>query len=386
MTEEYILKHKNIDVAILEYDKKNNLFIKINKLFQPERMPFIYTDRMETNILLMNRWLEHRGIPDSREGHDELLKELKANYLKELSLLSMGLNLTDHYWICPANNYQNWHDVNFFENGYSEYIGKLIFNYEKSGEIDIYSPDLSSGGHLKKRWVNMNNKNVLLKDGSSDIRQEPYNEVIASFIMQQLGIEHVDYYLVKDDKNNCHYSACECMIDPDTEFVTGFLVYLYNNDRFSGKYNDYIKVCMQKGIKHAKVEIDKMICVDYLIGNIDRHPGNFGIIRNANTLEWVKTAPIFDNGNSLWYNVQNTDNISAFKDTGSRSFSGSNTENLALIDFPDWYTRSALNDIQDFAYSILSKNKNMEEKRINTIAESLKTRCNLFEQKLAVIG
>jgi hypothetical protein len=382
MLKEYILKHKNIDVASLNYDKQSKLFVKINKLFCPEHLPFIYSDLQEKNLLLINRWFEYRGIPGSREGYNELLSELKTDYSKELSLMSMGLNLTDHYWVCPANDIKDWHEVNFFENKYSEYIGKLIFNYEKSGEVNLLSPDLSSGGHLKKRWVNIDNKNILLKDGSGDARQEPYNEVIASYIMQKLNIDHVDYYLVKDDKNGCHYSACECMIDTDTEFVTGFLVYLYNNDKFNGKYNDYIKVCVQNGIANARTEIDKMICIDYLIGNIDRHPGNFGIIRNANTLEWIKTASIFDNGNSLWYDVQNTGSISAVKNTISRSFSRSNTDNLALIDFPEWYVKNTLNNTGEFADSVLSKNKDMEEKRISVIAACLQERCNLFEEKL----
>jgi hypothetical protein len=384
MSEEYILKQKDFDVAILEYDKKNKLFIKINKIFCPERLPFIYTDAPEKNLLLMNRWLEHRGIPESRDGYNELLNELKADYSKELTLSSMGLNLTDHYWICHGNDIKNWRDINFFENKYSEYIGRLIFNYEKTGEINLRSPDLSSGGHLKKRWVRVNNKNILLKDGSGDIRQEPYNEVIASFIMQKLCIDHVDYYLVKDDNDNCHYCACECMIDTDTEFVTGFLVYLYNNDIFSGKYNDYIKVCGEKGLENAKIEIDKMICVDYLIGNVDRHPGNYGIIRDVNTLKWLKIAPLFDNGNSLWYNVQNIENISAEKDTVSRSFSGSNTANLQFIDYPEWYKKCTPEEINEFAYSLLSKNKNMEEKRINRIAESLKKRFELFEKSFGI--
>jgi hypothetical protein len=384
MSETYILKHKDIDVASLEYDKTGKIFIKINKIFYPEHLPFLYTDIPEKNLVFMNKWLEHRGIPESRQGYDELLNEFKKSYGKELSLLSMGLNLTDHYWICPEKNTKSWHDVNFFENSYSEYIGKLIFDYERSGNVDMQSPDLSSGGHLKKRWININNKNILIKDGSGDVRQEPYNEVIASFIMEKLGINHVDYYLLKDNKNNSHYSACECMVDTDTEFINGFMVFLHNKDNFSGKYNDYLKVCREKGIKNTKIEVDKMICVDYLIGNIDRHPGNFGIIRNANTLEWLQTAPIFDNGNSLWYNIQNIDNISAGSDTISRSFSDHNIRNLGFIDYPEWYQKDILKEIREFTYSILEKNEKMEEKRRIKVADGLKNRCDLFAQKFQI--
>jgi hypothetical protein len=34
----------------------------------------------------------------------------------------------------------------------------------------------------------------------------------------------------------------------------------------------------------------------------DRHYTNFGFVRNAETLEWIGTAPLFDCGASMWYN------------------------------------------------------------------------------------
>ena len=42
---------------------------------------------------------------------------------------------------------------------------------------------------------------------------------------------------------------------------------------------------------------------DVIIGNIDRHFGNFGMIINNDTNKIVKTAPIFDNGHSFLNNI-----------------------------------------------------------------------------------
>jgi hypothetical protein len=42
-----------------------------------------------------------------------------------------------------------------------------------------------------------------------------------------------------------------------------------------------------------------------------------------------------------------------------------------------------INNTGGFADTILSKNKNREEKRICALAASLKKRCNLFEKKTA---
>ena len=44
-----------------------------------------------------------------------------------------------------------------------------------------------------------------------------------------------------------------------------------------------------------------MIVLDYVIANEDRHFNNFGVLRNAETLEWLGFAPIYDSGSSLGY-------------------------------------------------------------------------------------
>lgn len=55
------------------------------------------------------------------------------------------------------------------------------------------------------------------------------------------------------------------------------------------------------GIPVTKKEIDTMLQFDYLINNRDRHFGNFGFVRNVDTLEFKGLAPLFDNGSSLWF-------------------------------------------------------------------------------------
>ena len=47
-------------------------------------------------------------------------------------------------------------------------------------------------------------------------------------------------------------------------------------------------------------KISNMLLIDYVLGNEDRHWGNFGILRNIKTLDFVDVAPIFDYGNALW--------------------------------------------------------------------------------------
>ena len=64
-------------------------------------------------------------------------------------------------------------------------------------------------------------------------------------------------------------------------------------------YEDYINLLQDNGIKNARIEMENMYILDFLIMNEDRHLNNFGIIRNVDTLKWISCAPIYDNGQSL---------------------------------------------------------------------------------------
>lgn len=57
----------------------------------------------------------------------------------------------------------------------------------------------------------------------------------------------------------------------------------------------------KNGLKNMETFLSKMLVCDYIPGNQDRHYQNFGVIRNVETLEYTRIAPIFDSGNSLWY-------------------------------------------------------------------------------------
>ena len=82
------------------------------------------------------------------------------------------------------------------------------------------SPDNTSDGWLRKKWVILDGKRCLVKGGSGANRQEPYNEVIASRIMERLGIPHVEYTLHMMDGQP--YSVCEDFVTPETEYISAW--------------------------------------------------------------------------------------------------------------------------------------------------------------------
>jgi hypothetical protein len=366
----YILKHKNISVADIIIEDGD--ITDVIKIYEPEHLPYKYVDEKSRNIKLLNSWIEHRGIPFKREDYDVIMKEYNVNTSKELTVLSYGLNLTDHYWLCEKNNEKKWEDVNFLDNKFSERIGIILPELTEKYQ-DFINPDFSSNGRLIKSWIINNEKRELCKAGSGDLKQEPFNEVIASHIADRLNIDHVNYELVQ--YNNEIYSKCGCMIDKNVEFVDSFKVFLEGNNT-GNRYNDYINVCSKMGINNAREETDKMIVIDYLIRNTDRNSGNYGILRNSETLKWEKIAPVFDNGNSLWYNAQGIQFINGNSKSDCKSFAGENEKNILLVGDINWYDKNKLNNIDTVISGVFKNNKYIEKERVEKIINEFHVRVN----------
>ena len=151
---------------------------------------------------------------------------------------------------------------------------------------------------LKKAWVIENKTRYLLKGGYKNEILQPFNEVLASMICERLGFDHVTYTL--DTYKDTVVSKCPCFINKNTELITCYQI-RNNMKRHDSEedYEDYIKKLEENNIKDARIKIENMYILDFLIMNEDRHLNNFGIIRDVNTLKWIDVAPIFDNGQSL---------------------------------------------------------------------------------------
>jgi len=372
----HILKHKNINAAYLWISEGQ--ILDVIEIKEPEHLPYKYISEKVKNVKLLNNWLDKRGIPFSREDYELIMDKYNVKTSKELALLGNGLNLTDHFWLCDAKNEKTWEEVNFLDNKFSTRIGEILPEIAEKYEA-FANPDFSSNGSLKKFWLIDGERRILIKDGSGDIKQEPFNECLASEIAKRLGVDHVKYSLLEYNKDA--YSSCECMIDKQVEFVNAFNVFLDIKNSGS-KYNDYIQACENRSIKNAKEEIDKMIVIDYLIRNTDRHIGNYGILRNSETLKWEKIAPLFDNGSSLWHDAQDIKYINADTKSNSRSFTGENEKNISLVGNIGWYDKSKLNGTDEVMQKVLKCNRNMDEERVNRIAGEFRKRVNNLDMLL----
>lgn len=304
-----ILMNKNTEVFVAEYNEDSKFFDKIYDVYDIDYAPYILKSfYMEDDIndtpfrTTLSDWFRGRGIPSWRDRLDLLLHRLNITVPTELLDKAFGLSLSDQYWLKPFNSDIKYDDINFFDNDfdYSEFLEASLSKNSKTitKESSLKTPNNTTDGMLKKAWIIENGTRYLLKGGYKNEILQPFNEALASEICKCLGFNHVEYTL--DTYKDIVVSKCPCFINKNTEFVTCHQIrndMVRNDDERD--YEDYIKKLEEKGIKNARIEMENMFILDFIIMNEDRHLNNFGIIRDVNTLKWLGVAPIFDNGMAL---------------------------------------------------------------------------------------
>ena len=375
----YTLMHRDVKVMDLEIDEYANI-TALGKMHHAEHLPLGTYHKIGVDRKALNKWWTSRSIPASRQGIQNVLEELELTSAQELIQKCFGLSLSDQYWVSPIADPLDWHQINFFENEFSEDIGNVLFGKGKSNDsISLFSPDNTANGNLKKKWKILDGKRVLVKGSSAPYHQEAYNEVIASMIAERLGIPHVTYGLIGEHDEVCCY--CEDFITKDTELVSAAWVTKgFKKRNEVSEYEFYIDCCERLGVPDAREQMEKLLVLDYLIANEDRHLNNFGLIRNAVTLEWIGMAPIYDCGNSLWFNKL-TSQIDPDNDSEIRTplWNRNLTENLELITDYSWLDLSALDGIEEDMYDLLSQSKYLEESRVDALCQAVRSRIDILD-------
>ena len=343
----YVLKHKDRDVLEVELDQHGAIFA-IGKISDADHLPVGTAGKNGADIKILRDWWKGRSIPASREGLRELLESLDMITSEQLLGKSFGLSLSDQYWICPRNADLKWKDVNFFHNPFSEDVGNMLFG--KMGPKDpkavsLISPDNTSDGVLKKKWKIIDGKRCLIKAGSRPFNQEPANEVLASRICERLGIPYANYWIAELD--GMKYCVCEDFVTGDTELVTAWHIKnLIKSDNSTSDYDSFIFKAEELGVGDARRRIDMMIVLDFIIVNTDRHYNNFGLVRNADTLEWLSVAPIYDSGTSMWCKEDMGDMNARDLGIDSKPFRSKHIKQIKLVKDFSWLDLGKLDGIE----------------------------------------
>lgn len=299
--------HKNTEVASFDIDEYTGNILSRIEVINDDALPLPvqFSKKNEfTMVDAMKSWVAYRSVPSSRSNFNHFLEENGVSTPSAMAYKSLGLNLSDQYWYKPQNFELKWDAINLFDNSFL----KQDFKINTTVNGSLVSPDSNSNGELPKFWCVENGKRILYKQGDGVYHQQPYNEVFASKLLQKLNINHVPYGL--SIIKNTAYSTCETFITKDTEYIPAWdILNVTKKSNSDNMYQHFFKCVEKLNIPVEKRDIDNMLMFDYLINNSDRHYGNFGFIRNANSLKFMGMAPIFDNGNSLWYQYNDLDMI-----------------------------------------------------------------------------
>ena len=375
----YILMHREKPTAEIEIDELSNI-TNVYDVFAKEHLPVGTTKKGELDKTSLAKWWSKRSIPASRSGLREALDKLDMSVPQELLTKCYGLSLSDQYWISPKDKPLLWKNINFFDNSFSDDVGNLLFGYGKFSDcMSLVSPDNTSDGQLIKKWKISDGKRVLIKGGSNPYQQEPLCEVIASEIAERLGIEHTEYKIIWE--NDRPFSVCKDFITSETELVSAYnIMKNVKKPNDLSEYEFYIKCVEELGIKNIRQQTEKMLVFDFLICNEDRHYNNFGLVRNAITLEWEGVAPVFDCGTSLWYNTQENLIKPISPSISSKPFKKTHNEQIKLVKDFSWLDLDRLDGIEYMADEILSQSEYISKERKNVLCNAIKQQVQLLRK------
>ena len=199
--------------------------------------------------------------------------------------------------------------------------------------------------------------------------------------MERLGIPYVPYKVTWN--KGAPYSVCEDFITRDTELVPAWRILKTQKKSNSvSVYQHFVNCCEGLGIQDAVPFLDRMIVLDFIIANEDRHFNNFGMLREAETLKWIGFAPIYDSGSSLGYD-KTPMQIRSEKDIVCKPFKNHHAEQLKLVSDFSWIDFDRLKDVDRLIESVLTAEGTedyVDEIRIRAIKGSVKQRIEYLSQ------
>ncbi len=234
-------------------------------------------------------WLETRAI-DSHRANSRLLK--KALRLTERDDISTvihvnGATITDNYWIRPLGSDLTYDDVRFTDDYFSNLALKGnydSFNRAASGKCSK-TPELTNVGSFEKCWKLRNGRWWMYKCATHD---EMFSELFVYELGRALGM------------NMAVYQRGEGYIK-SLDFTNAAKVNFEPASAFMGDNEDYIDVIerLKALCPTAILDYVRMIFLDTVTANPDRHTNNFGLLRDTQTGKLLALAPNFDNNMAL---------------------------------------------------------------------------------------
>lgn len=252
----------------------------------------------------MIQWWGMRAVPASRTAIQEVLRRSGCLNTSLYLAKNLALSMTDTYWVCPSDANLKYDQVKFLNLvDYNE--GKIPYHNATS-----YDYNASLGGQMEKYWDLDQPVPVLVKESIKYYGQQSVNEIFATHIhtLQDSGIPFVRYSAEAVEGYGI-ISRCNAFTSNRVELISAYeLVESQKAPNSCSLYDHYINLCAHCGISRDAIQefMDYQTMTDFIISNTDEHLANFGVLRDADTMRLIGPAPIFDSGNSMFFNDNRT--------------------------------------------------------------------------------
>lgn len=306
---EYYLMHKDIPVCLMEISEEGAL----GTVRRNEAASAHFPLGGQMNNMKFHEWWKDRAIPKTRHGAKSALQRLGYSSTNSALVNNLALSLSDCYWIQPRGEGLTWKDVNLFTNDFVDTFGEITINRDHM--IDLRKATrfncATSQGELQKKWcIGKDGRRYMIKGNYGQSYQQSLNEIFATKLHEQQGFDNYTPYSLVQVQVDGNIEGIGCMsydfCSENIECISAWellqTVKIKQNESF---YYPLKRVCLGQGMTEKDFTdfMDYQIMTDYLMTNTDRHMNNIAVMRNPDTLELLGFAPIYDSGNSMFYNI-----------------------------------------------------------------------------------
>lgn len=245
-------------------------------------------DTLLNNMNNFNHWCASRVLSLDRQYAKEILNSIgmaQAMTDRDRAKISLSyhcVSLTDIYWVKKSDEEISYEKINIFDNSLNEAVVQLSLRGKPMTVTNQeLAQDLSTRGCFPKAWIRRGKDFILLKDGGSEVVRK---ELLASRLCQCFDFRQVNYKEGFYDGQQVTESRIITSKQFSIVSKMAFEIYALNHEL------NVLEECLR---------IDKetyygMNILDYLVGNIDRHPENWGLLVDNQTNEYISLYPIMD--------------------------------------------------------------------------------------------
>ena len=250
-----------------------------------------YTDARPIGYQSLAAFLERRKAPKHREHIRELLERYGCDDLEGFLKVAHALSLNDTFWVKETSSTLAWSDVSLYRNEFDQLVSEAAFDGTISDtDLSSTSPEFGTDGYYAKCWVRREDGVFLYKTGSALNVIEPVSEFLASQVAEAVCPDCVRYDLGRYHQKLV--STCALFTSEELGLAKAGRVL-----RPGSTIPEMLAYFVSIG---SEEQFRRMCVFDAVILNPDRHPGNFGVLFDNDTLAVRGMAPVFDHNRSLF--------------------------------------------------------------------------------------